>query len=391
MIQKTKYDSYCLNDISKGCKYCVHGKKLVLFISGLCSRNCFYCPLSEKRKNKDIAWANERKLSKNLNLAIKEAIEEAKICGSEGMGITGGDPLLSLQRTIRFIKKFKKNFGKSFHTHIYLIPETANGKNLRQLQKAGVDEVRFHPTILANKPLEKEMNIIKIASGLKWGVGIEIPVIPRMEKKILDIINKIRGHISFVNLNELEVSDINLRLFEKFNLKIDKKDPTGYVIKGSKKSALKILKYCAKNYPELLIHFCSARTKNIFQYKQRLIIRAKHAKTKFDKITKYGDLDRNIIYLNNFYPSFGYENKIENICNKKKKKLMQEIIKNKKKLVKFGIDEKEIIIDGVNLRFITSRKVLEKFSEQIKSLKLKPALVEELPTYYSLPLEVNFL
>lgn len=387
MIRKTKYFGYCSNGISNGCKYCVQGRKLVLFISGLCSRNCFYCPLSEKRKNKDVVWANERKLSNNL--AVDEAVEEAKICSATGMGITGGDPLIYLNRTIDFVKAFKKTFPK-FHIHIYLIPETANEKNLKLLQKAGVDEVRFHPTTLT-KPIENEIEKIKIASRLNWDVGIEIPAIPRMEKKIFDLIDKIKDYVSFVNLNELEVSDANLDLFEKMHYKIDKKDPTGYVIKGSKESALKILNYCSKKYPKLLVHFCSARTKNIFQYKQRLALRAKNMKTKFDKITKYGDLQRNIIYLNHFYPSFGYENKIENLNNREKKKLLGELIKKKKELIKSGINSNELTIDKVNMRFITSNYVLKKFYEKIKRLKLKPALVEELPTYYSLPLEVNLL
>lgn len=389
MIRKTKYFGYYSNNISKGCKYCVRGKKLVLFISGLCSRNCFYCPLSEKRKNKDIVWANERKLSNNL--AINEAIEEAKICSSEGMGITGGDPLLCLERTVKFIKAFKRNFGKRFHIHIYLIPETANEKNLKQLKNAGIDEIRFHPKILSDSPIKDDIRKIKLASELKLDVGIEIPTIPKTEKKIFAWIDEIKDYISFINLNELEVSDSNLDLFKKFNLRIDKKDPTSYIIKGSRESALKILKYCSDKYPSLRAHFCSARTKNIFQYKQRLAIRAKNSKTKFDKITKYGDLSRNVIYLNNFYPSFGYENKIENITNKEKKKLLNELIKKKKELVKIGINAGELIIDNVNLRFLVSRGVLENFYEKIKKLKLKPAVIEELPTYYSLPLEVDFL
>jgi len=49
-LNKTKYDSYCINGIAEGCKYCVRGEKLVLFVSGKCSRQCWYCSLSNKRK-----------------------------------------------------------------------------------------------------------------------------------------------------------------------------------------------------------------------------------------------------------------------------------------------------------------------------------------------------
>ena len=392
MIKKTPYLSYCSKGICEGCKLCVQGKKLVLFVNGLCSRDCFYCPLSEKRKNKKISWANERKLSDNTNIAIKEAIEEAKITNALGMGITGGDPLFDEEKTIAFIQTFKKEFGKSFHTHIYLIPETVNEKNLTKLFKARLDEIRFHPNILKDiDSLKNEINKIKLASKFNWDVGIEIPTLPKSERNIFKLIDKTHKYISFINLNELEVSDTNLDLFSKMNYNIDENDFSGYVIKGSKETALKILKYCSKKYPKLLVHFCSAQTKNLFQYKKRLIIRAKNIKTVFDKLNKYGDLERNIIYLKEFYPGFSYENKIENLSSKEKTKLSKLLEQNKKYLLKIGIKEKELILDRINFRFITSRKVIEIFYDKLKNLKLKPAIVTELPTYYSLPLDIEFL
>lgn len=393
MIKKTKYLGYCSRGICNGCKLCVQGKKLVLFVNGFCSRNCFYCPLSEKRKNKKTMWANERKLSNNnddLNRAIKETIEEAKVTNALGMGITGGDPLININCVIKFVRALKKEFGKRFHVHIYLITETINEKNLKNLVDSGVDEVRIHPNLFKEN-LEEEIKKIKLASKFQWDLGIEVPSLPGFEKKITDIIDQVKGNISFINLNELEVSDANLDLFSKMNYKIDENDFSGYVIKGSKKSALQILKYCSKKYPSLLVHFCSAQTKNLFQYKKRLLIRAKNIKTRFDKITKYGDLSRNIIYLADFSPGFGYENKIENLKEKERKKLLNLLERQKKELLKVGILASELIIDNVNLRFITSRQVIEKLSKEIKSLNLNPAFITELPTYYSLPLDVEFL
>ncbi len=431
-IKKTDYLSYCSNGIVKGCKLCVQGRKLVLFVTGICSRNCFYCPLSEKRKDKDIIWANERKISKNFKIGLRELIQESKENSASGMGITGGDPLENLDRTIYFIKGMKKEFEKNvndlknvkdtkniedikdtknakkvrgikevknlkkekFHIHVYLIPETLSREKLKKLFLAGVDEVRFHPSLF-KKDIQKDLDKISLAKEFSWDIGLEIPSIPNKFKESMQIIDYLSKNkiISFVNLNELEVSDSNLESFEKMKYKIDKNDYTGYIIKGSKDVALKILKKCNQKFPKLKVHFCTARTKNVFQYKKRLLLRAKKVKTKFDSITPYGDLFRNIIYLENLYPSFNYENKIENISFREKTKLIK-ILENKRKILeKIGIKKEDLIIDKVNSRFITSKLIINnpKKIEIIKLLKLKPARVIELPTYYSLPLDVEFL
>ena len=61
-------------NLSEGCKLCYQGAKLVLFISGLCDRTCWYCPLSEERKDVDVIFANDQKIT-----TPDEAIEEAEI------------------------------------------------------------------------------------------------------------------------------------------------------------------------------------------------------------------------------------------------------------------------------------------------------------------------
>ena len=166
-MQKTKYYSYRNKNLTKGCQLCVQGKKLVLFVTGLCSRNCFYCPLSKRKKNKDRIWANEWEIKQD-----KDIIKEAELCESKGSGITGGDPFLRLNRTIKYIKMLKKKFGKDFHIHQYapLINITEN--KLQKLYEAGLDEIRFHPN-LENKKLWYR---VLFAKRYDWLKGIEIPI-----------------------------------------------------------------------------------------------------------------------------------------------------------------------------------------------------------------------
>ena len=106
-INKTRFGSYSLNGIPNGCKYCINGEKLVLFITGVCKTGCIYCPLSNLRKGKDTIWANEKQCN-----SVSDVIEEAKESNAKGAGITGGDPLVELERTIEYARALKKEFGK---------------------------------------------------------------------------------------------------------------------------------------------------------------------------------------------------------------------------------------------------------------------------------------
>ena len=337
-MRKTKYSSYCLNDIAEGCKFCVRGRKLVLFISGICSRNCYYCSLSDTRKNKDVIWANERKIT-----STKELIEEAKASNSKGAGITGGDPLLFLSRTIEYARAMKNKFGKNFHIHIYLPTKLVTRENLKKLSEY-IDEVRFHPEFLINKnSIEKDIEKIRLA-GLFWDkpdIGIELPLLPDKKKEILNFILKVKENIGFVNFNELELSETNIN-----NLKYKLKEG-GYIISGSKEAGIWILRELEKAKIKLAVHLCTAELKDWFQYKNRLLL---HEILPFGKRTEDGTVIYYAIYANN---------------KKQFKKLIKQF-KNKG------------YIDNKKMRIILSNKAAK---ELIKENKFKVERIEEYPTY----------
>jgi pyruvate formate-lyase activating enzyme-like uncharacterized protein len=127
-------------DLPQGCIYCRQGRKTVLLVTGLCKFNCFYCPLSAKKKNKDVVYANEKLVEKD-----EDVLYEAKTIDALGTGITGGDPLEVLDRTIHYIKILKKEFGDDHHIHLYTA-FTPDPEILKELDDAGLDEIRFHIT-----------------------------------------------------------------------------------------------------------------------------------------------------------------------------------------------------------------------------------------------------
>ncbi len=336
-IKKTKFSSFCMNGIAKGCKHCVLGKKLVLFVSGKCSRNCWYCSLSRKRKNKDVIYVNERKCRK-----IKDLIQEIKESKSVGAGITGGDPLLSLNKTIKYAKAMKDNFRKKFHIHIYLPTKLVSKEKLRKLTEY-IDEVRFHPEFLCSGKTE-DIEKIKLARLFfkKQNIGIELPLLPDKKQEILDFILQAKDFIGFVNLNELELSDTNFdKMTKKYKLK-----QGGYVVSESKEAGLWILKNLEKRKIKLKIHLCTAELKNCSQYKNRLLL---HDILPFGKRTK----DGSVIYI---------------VINKKLKLKGTYYDKDKK-------------------RTILSEKTARKLLNQANHGKHKIFRIEEFPTFDRIEIE----
>lgn len=299
--QKTnKQESACLSDLEEvvcadlplGCRYCINGEKLVLFISGICGENCFYCPLSENRKSKDVIYANEKKIN-----SVEEAIEEAYLCNSKGVGITGGNPLLKIGRTVEYLKALKEEFGEEFHSHLYTTPEVVNEEKLKMLKEAGLDEIRLHPTKFFKNDgkfkfeLEEFLDRLKLCMKYIPDVGVEIPGIPGMEEEILNLANEVdKIGVKFLNINELEYSETNYT--ELLNKGFKEKNDYASGISGSGETA----KYVIENFKgNMIIHYCPSSLKDGIQLKNRLINRAKNVAKEYDVITEEGLILRGII------------------------------------------------------------------------------------------------
>ncbi|MBU3906619.1 MAG: radical SAM protein [Nanoarchaeota archaeon] len=351
MPTKTNFNSYCINGVAEGCKYCVKGEKLVLFISGKCSRNCYYCSLSNKRKNKDVIFANER-VCKTPKNAVEEAIES----NAKGAGITGGDPFLFLDRTIAYAKALKRKFGKRFHIHIYLPTKLLTEQKLKKLSRY-TDEVRFHPEFLSKKLNEKEIQAeidkIKLAGKFfkKNSIGIELPMIPDKKEDILKFIIKISPYISFVNLNELEISDANFCYMTK-NYKFNQ---GGYTINGSKNAGIFVLNRIKKLKTKLKVHLCTADTKNHYQFKNRLL---KHDILEYGKRTEEGLVKYLAVYCRNKKELNKVKNSLKgekfHLDIKKNRILLQEktadaLLKNKKRNCKIFLVEEFPTNDGLEV------------------------------------------
>jgi pyruvate formate-lyase activating enzyme-like uncharacterized protein len=386
MIQKTKHYSWKLNELADGCKQCVKGEKLVMFVTGICPRQCSYCPLSEQKKDRDVIYANERQLSNEKE--IQSIITEAKACNSKGAGFTGGDPLARIDRTCKYIKLLKKTFGKRFHIHLYTSMNLLNDLNLKKLNDAGLDELRFHPE-LDNDNLWDKINLFydeKNKRRYDFQSGIEIPVLPNSFETTKKVIDYFIEKVDFINLNELEISDA-----EAFKIKnVHVRNSTYYGAAGSQETAMKILKYISKKYPKANVHYCTCKLKDKVQLGNRLKRRAENTAKEFDIITDDGTLIRGAIYLKETKPGFNYKKELYELKNKKE--IIKQLERIRKKLTtRYSIPRKLLEIDRLKLRIITNVGIVQELAKDLKSTGYIPAIVEQYPTYDQMEVDVEFL
>jgi len=380
-ITKTPYFSYKIGSLPKGCQYCVKGEKLVLFVTGLCPRNCVYCPISDKKHQHDVTYANEWPTSE-----IKEIIREAEFCGAKGAGFTGGDPLVKINRTVTYIKALKKHFGKAFHIHLYTSFDLATEERLSLLYHAGLDEIRFHADIEDNNL----WNRIELARKFKWDVGVEIPVIPGLKKETEKLLIFLDGKIKFLNLNELEVSDAEANKLSKLGYRT--KDSLSYGVKGSESMALELLRFVKKNKLSYSVHYCTAKLKDRVQLSERIKRRAKGMKKDYDVMDKEGMLTRGAIYMPYLFPSVGYEDKLQTLLPKQRKMIVGKLQTFRKHLMReFDIPGELIVIDERKLRLLTTMTVVYELVNYIKDSNLKPAIVKEYPTWDQLIVELEWV
>ncbi len=255
--------------LTEGCILCHEGAKMVLFITGLCKRDCWYCPLSSERKNKDVIFANER-----LVTSPSDLIEVAEKMSARGTGITGGEPFLVPDRLVAYATLLKETFGQEHHIHLYsgIAP---NNEELSMI-KGIVDEIRLHPPaeqwqFIRNSPY---YNSVQEARSMGFIAGFEVPSLPE-----LHYLTPILPDIDLLTINELEWGESNADNMRARGHELA--DTCHNAVLGAGAYAEQIAKH-----PN--VHFCSSEFKDSVQLRMRLIRIAHNTARTFDEITEDG-------------------------------------------------------------------------------------------------------
>jgi pyruvate formate-lyase activating enzyme-like uncharacterized protein len=305
-------------DLPKGCEFCRLGGKLVVFVTGECGDDCYYCPVSFERFGRPVSYANERRATD-----LEDYLQEAYRMGALGAGITGGDPILAIDRTVELIERFKAYFGPEFHVHLYTTGRYVNLDALRELKRAGLDEIRFHPI--------KEVYWKAVKKAVKVGltVGLEVPAVEDFNFDWLVKRAKELG-VKFININELEVTPRNAVFMRARGHLAD------HGLAGSSKShelALSLLR--AYESYDLSLHYCTSLYKDVVETRNRFIRTFRISSFPFEDLNPEGTVVRAIVRTDADLSDYGP--KLEEGTYVVSPSLLEEI------KTKYGVQEVKII------------------------------------------------
>lgn len=238
--------------LSPGCRLCVEGSWSCLFINGRCNLSCFYCPSSQDEIG--------RPTTNNLSfVSADHYLAYLRHFGFRGFSLSGGEPLLTLERSLNYLATIKKHFGDNIHSWIYTNGSLVTRDILARLRDCGLDEIRFDIGAL-----DYSLDQAILAVGKIPTVTIEIPAVPEEQQRLQNTLKQMAdGGINFLNLHQLRLTNYNYRHF--------KKRPYSYLhgekitVLESELTALELLNYARNEGLQLPINYCSFVYKNRYQ------------------------------------------------------------------------------------------------------------------------------
>nr|MBF0221384.1 radical SAM protein [Desulfobulbaceae bacterium] len=189
-------------DLSPGCRLCTEGLWSCLFINGICNGRCFYCPADQTRKGEPTTNTLQFPV-------VRDFVEYLAVFGIRGVGFSGGEPLMTLDRTLSYLGAVKKRFGNSVHAWMYTNGMLLTEDILMRLKDAGLDEIRFD--ISADR---YSLAKVALAVGEITTVTIEIPAVPEDRQ----ILQQAMLEMNDLGVNHLNLHQLRLTPFNRHNL-----------------------------------------------------------------------------------------------------------------------------------------------------------------------------
>ncbi len=270
----------CKN-ISPGCNLCGQGSWSCLFINGVCNASCFYCPTEQKEES--VPTTNTIEFPD-----VEDYIAYIKKFDFKGVGISGGEPFLTFDKTLQFISAIRNTFNSNIYIWMYTNGILATKEKLLMLKKSGLNEIRFDLSAVGYK-----LDAVKLAVKVIEKVSVEIPAIPEDFDKLTTLIKDLNSlGVNFLNLHQIRCTPHNYKNLVKRGYTF--LHGSKIVVLESELTALRLIQYNIGNKIDFPINYCSFIYKYRYQNRAARVRHAREICNSFEEITETG-LIRNLV------------------------------------------------------------------------------------------------
>lgn len=263
------------NHLSPGCAACVAGAWSCLFINGKCNCRCFYCPSDQDEIGQPTTNTLEFRTP-------EEYVDYLAAFGFRGASFSGGEPLLTPERTLSYLRAVKQRFGSDLHVWLYTNGTLVTPQILGQLRDAGLDEIRFDIGA-THYHLDKAASAV----GVIPTVTVEIPAVPD-EREMLSrrMVEMAECGIAHLNLHQLRLTPYNFEHFQGRGYTFLHGEKV--TVLESELTALELLQESVERGLALPINYCSFVYKNRYQALAARLRNGAFAQKSFEDITPAG-------------------------------------------------------------------------------------------------------
>jgi len=250
-----------------GCLGCLCGKGSNFYVTGLCTRDCFFCFNEKPRRDEMVAHGIRVERA-------EDAAEIARRYGLRSVGLSGGEPLLFPDRVLALTRALR-SLPVRVRVELYTNGDRADEGTLQALREAGVDGVRFN--LAANgfdaSPVER---------ALRWfrEVVVEVPVVPSQAAQLEDMARTLDElGVACLVVHELFACRENAGSVAVGGYSLSEKRHAALQwepVAGGEEAALRTLAFVARRCRRLAAYYCSCRTQELIS-RRGLLRRARLA------------------------------------------------------------------------------------------------------------------
>jgi len=238
--------------LSPGCRACMEGAWSCLFITGECNARCFYCPAPQDAPG--VPGTNNLDFPK-----VDDYVDYLAEFGFTGASLSGGEPLLELEKSLLFLRKIRDRLGDRVYLWMYTNGLLLTDETVRRLRDAGLDELRFDIGATGYR-----LDAVRRAVGVIGRVTVEIPAVPEEARRLPGVLEDLDGlGVNHLNLHQLRLTRHNFgHLVRRGYTFLHGESVT---VLESELLALELVRHGLERGLALGVNYCSFVYKNRFQ------------------------------------------------------------------------------------------------------------------------------